>query len=248
MTPLPYEDAARMRPFSDAKIVDSWFKNALAWTIAVREKHIESRRLVTDQAIVDAILSRSPRSVLDIGCGEGWLARELSRHAIHVEGIDAIPELIQQAQNAGKGNFRVASYEDIAAGKFKASADTAVCNFALLGKQSVEAVFAALPSLLNPYGSFIVQALHPVVMYGDLPYQDGWRRGSWDGFSADFTDPAPWYFRTLGSWMKLFTRTGTGFRVLEIREPCHPKTHKPVSIIFIAEAAAAHQAAAGISR
>src|ERR1700689_2940465 len=62
---------------SDAKIVESWRNNAHAWTSAVREQRIDSRALVTDRAIVDAVLARAPRSVLDIGCGEGWLARRL---------------------------------------------------------------------------------------------------------------------------------------------------------------------------
>ena len=35
-------------PFSDAKIVESWGKNATSWTVAVREGQIESRRQVTD--------------------------------------------------------------------------------------------------------------------------------------------------------------------------------------------------------
>ena len=65
--------------FSDAKIIESWEKNARLWTDAVRKGQIESRRKVTNQAIVDAILCRSPRSVLDIGCGEGWRGRELHR-------------------------------------------------------------------------------------------------------------------------------------------------------------------------
>lgn len=222
-------------PFSDAKIIDSWRKNASPWTTAVRRGQIESRRLVTNRAIIDAVLSRSPQSVLDIGCGEGWLARELSSHAIHVEGVDVIPELIKQAQNAGGGNFRVASYEDIAAGDLETSVDVVVCNFALFGKESVEGLFDAIPSLLTSHGSIIVQTLHPVMMCGDLPYQDGWRKGSWDGFSADFVDPAPWYFRTLESWIRLFARGS--LQLLEIREPHHPKTQKPASIVFIAESA-----------
>lgn len=61
-------------PLCDRRIVESWGKNAEPWTRAVREKQIDSRRQVTDQAIVEAVLSRSPKSLLDIGCGEGWLA------------------------------------------------------------------------------------------------------------------------------------------------------------------------------
>jgi len=69
------------RALSEAKIVESWRNNAHAWTSAVREQRIDSRALVTDRAIVEAVLARAPRSVLDIGCGEGWLARRLAGRA-----------------------------------------------------------------------------------------------------------------------------------------------------------------------
>ncbi|GAB2538141.1 class I SAM-dependent methyltransferase [Rhodanobacter koreensis] len=222
-------------PLSDAKIVDSWQTNAMPWTIAVRERQIESRRLVTDQAIVDATLGRSPRSVLDIGCGEGWLARALTAHGIQVIGIDAIPALIEQARQGGNGDFRAMSYEDIAAGRLDASADAVVCNFALLGNESVAGLLGAVRSLLNPGGSLLIQTLHPLVACGDEPYRDGWRHGSWTGFSTDFSDPAPWYFRTLESWIRLLA--DSGLQLLEMREPLHPETRKPVSVIFIAQVA-----------
>jgi len=123
-----------MHPFSDAKIIDCWHKNARPWTGAVRAKRIESRRQVTDGAVLDAVLGREPRSVLDLGCGEGWLARELAGHAIQVQGIDVVPALIQAAQGAGGGDFRVASYEDLTAGKFHFAVDAVVCNFSLAGR------------------------------------------------------------------------------------------------------------------
>jgi hypothetical protein len=63
-----------MQDFSEAKILDSWRKNAALWTRAIEAQEIESRRLVTNQAIIDAVTSNEPGSVLDIGCGEGWLA------------------------------------------------------------------------------------------------------------------------------------------------------------------------------
>jgi hypothetical protein len=150
-----------------------------------------------------------------------------------VVGIDVVPGLIERAQNAGGGDFRVASYEEIAAGKLEITVDVIISNFALLGNESVEGLFKAVPSMLALHGSFIVQTPHPVVACGDLPYQDGWREGSWDGFSSNFTDPPPWYFRTLENWETLFVESG--FRLLEAREPIHPKTQKPASVLYIAE-------------
>lgn len=222
-----------INPLSDAKVIDSWHKNVKPWTDAVRGEQIESRRLVTNAAVVDAVMSRSPKHVLDIGCGEGWLVRALHERGVNASGIDVVPELIDEANKAGGGEFSVVSYEDIAAGSFRTQTDVVVANFALIGGEAVDQLFRHIPSLLVPGGAFIVQTLHPVVGSGDTPYEDGWRTGSWTGFSSDFTDPAPWYFRTIGSWLRLFETAG--LRLVEMREPLHPITKRPASVIFIAE-------------
>jgi len=223
-------------PLSDTRILASWRVNAAPWTRVVRDGEIESRRLVTDRAIVEAVLDGNPKSVLDIGCGEGWLTRALAVEGITVTGVDAVAELIEQARQAAvddaSTDFRVMSYEEIAAGKLMLSVDAAVCNFALLGKETVEGLFAAMGPLLKHDGRVLVQTLHPRSACGEAPYMDGWREGSWAGFSAAFRDPAPWYFRTMESWRQLFEQNG--FRLIEVREPRHPQTRQPVSVIFIA--------------
>ncbi|MEO0537873.1 MAG: class I SAM-dependent methyltransferase [Cyanobacteria bacterium P01_A01_bin.123] len=219
--------------FSDQKIIESWCKNVDPWTAAVRQGQIPSRKLVTNQAIVDAIASQAPRSVLDIGCGEGWLVRELTARGMIATGIDGVPGLIEQAQQWGQGEFKVVTYEAIGQGHFTTAVDVAVCNFSLIGKDAVDGVIGAVGDLLTPNGVVIVQTLHPVVACGELPYQDGWRSGAWIGLGDDFCDPAPWYFRTLASWLQLFVRSG--LRLIDLREPIHPQTQRPASVIFIAE-------------
>lgn len=220
-----------INPLSDRKIIDSWHKNAHPWTIAVRQGQISSRKLVTDRAIVDAVVELSPKKVLDLGCGEGWLARALSAKGIEVLGVDVVPELIEQARAAVGGRFELVSYEEIAAGKLNQKFDAVVSNFALLGNESVVGLFAKMRSVLNPEGYFIVQTIHPLIGCGEHRYEDGWRSGSWDGFGSNFQDPAPWYFRTLESWVRLYLEHG--FILNEIREPLHPETGKPASAIFL---------------
>ena len=114
------------------RIIDSWRKNAVPWTNAVRQQQIESRRLVTDRAILEAILDYSPNSVLDLGCGEGWLVRYLIKKNIKAIGIDAVSNLIAEAKQLGIGDFRVASYEEIIEGKLSIPFDIniLVCNLA----------------------------------------------------------------------------------------------------------------------
>jgi 2-polyprenyl-3-methyl-5-hydroxy-6-metoxy-1,4-benzoquinol methylase len=222
-----------MDQLSDDRIVESWRKNAAAWTAAVRDNRIESRVRVTNQAIVDAVVERAPASVLDIGCGEGWLGRALAARGIRVVGVDVVPELIDQARRAGDGEFSVVSYEDIIAGGFEATVDVAVANFSLIGKESVDGLVQRVPFLLASGGALVVQTMHPLIACGELPYVDGWRAGSWSGFSDDFTDPAPWYFRTLERWVALIT--SANLRLVEMREPLHPITERPASVIFVAE-------------
>jgi 2-polyprenyl-3-methyl-5-hydroxy-6-metoxy-1,4-benzoquinol methylase len=215
----------------DTKIVDSWHQNTAPWITAVRAGEIESRVLVTNQAIVDAVRSLSPASGLDIGCGEGWLVRALD--GVAMTGVDVVPGLVEAAQGAGGGEFRVMSYEEIAQGRLKLAVDVAICNFSLIGEEAVSGLFRAAPSYLKPGGTLIVQTMHPLMACGDEPYADGWREGSWAGFNAGFTDPPPWYFRTLSSWVRLFGDNGLQLR--ELREPLHPHTGKPASLILMGQ-------------
>ena len=109
-----------MPEFSDRQIVTSWHTNARPWVQAVQNAEIESRTLVTNQAIIHAVTSLTPRCVLDLGCGEGWLARALAARGLEVVGIDVVPALIAEARQRGGGQFQLCSYEDVAAGRLGA--------------------------------------------------------------------------------------------------------------------------------
>jgi 2-polyprenyl-3-methyl-5-hydroxy-6-metoxy-1,4-benzoquinol methylase len=229
----------------EQEIVNSWYCNAAPWGRAIREASIASRKLVTNQAIIDAVAGVSPSRILDIGCGEGWLARALSDLGMSVTGIDIVPELIAQAVAAsgtasGSMAFQVQDYASIANREWRCGPfDSAVCNFSLLGKDSVDSLLAALPSYLGDPGYLIIQTLHPIAACGDAPYEDGWREGSWLGFSSDFNNPAPWYFRTLESWTALLRNCG--FDILECREPTAAGAVTAASAIWIGKTRRAAQ-------
>jgi hypothetical protein len=110
--------------------------------------------------------------------------------------------------------------------------DAVVCNFSLLGKETVDNLICSIPRLLKNNQLLFIQTLHPVIGCGELPYIDGWRQESWNGFNSDFKQAAPWYFRKLETWIKLLK--SSGFFILECREPINSITQKPASMIFVA--------------
>jgi len=216
--------------FSDEKIIESWNKNAGPWIDAIQRNEIESRVVATNQAIVEIILSKRPNKVLDIGCGEGWLCRELVENNIDCLGVDVVPELINRAKR-GKGRFTQIAYEELSNTKLGEEFDILVANFSLIGRESVENIFQHANNLLTEGGFLIVQTVHPRMVDTNLDYSDGWREGTWTGFGNEFHDPAPWYFRTLESWLVLFN--SSGFDPVDMVEPLNPKTKNIASLILV---------------
>ena len=217
-------------------LVRSWSRNAEAWTRTVREGGIESRRLATDAAIVRAVLERRPERVLDLGCGEGWLARALAGQGVRVVGIDVSPELVDAARREGGGEFYAVAYDALAADPALARGeyDAVVCNFSLLDEHPAP-LLASLRRVLRPGGALVIQTVHPWTAAGEGPYEDGWRTETFAGFGEGFAAPMPWYFRTLASWTAVLA--AAGYALVELREPLHPNTGRPASLILTCVAA-----------
>lgn len=215
------------------RMLRSWERNAPAWTDAVREQRIASRRAGTDAAVIAAVLRDRPASMLDVGCGEGWLARALSAHGCRVTGIDASAALIASARALGGGRFEAMTYAAIGdqAEPLGAPFDVAVCNFSLLEADLIP-VLRALRRVLHLRGRLIVQTVHPWIANGDGPYVDGWRTETFAGFGAAFAEPMPWFFRTLASWIEAIG--SGGFHIERCEEPADPQTGKPLSLLISA--------------
>ena len=162
----------------ESTLLDSWQHNAQAWIDAVRSGAIESRRQVTDQAILLAILGRQPERVLDLGCGEGWLLRALDDRGIEAVGVDGDRALVDAARAVGAAEVHLASYAQLAEGEVYVGKgyDLVCANFALL-HQDIIPLLAAMNDLLVPGGALVIQTLHPWSVAGG-DYQDGWREES----------------------------------------------------------------------
>ena len=221
---------------AEAHQLRSWSTNADAWSDAVRAGRIASRREATDAAIIRTTLASQPRTLLDLGCGEGWLVRELRRRGVDAHGVDGIPELIALARRAGEdAHYSVFTFDAIVKGALGIEpVDVVVANFSLLSEAGTVDMVGAVPRLLAPGGRFVVQTAHPAFVEVG-PYRSGWRPGSWDGFGDAFVDPAPWYFRTLSDWVARLREAGLS--VVAIEEPLGPD-ERPRSIILVGSAPA----------
>jgi 2-polyprenyl-3-methyl-5-hydroxy-6-metoxy-1,4-benzoquinol methylase len=220
----------------EVQILNTWNLNAKAWINTIANNGIESRRVVTNKAIEEAIVSLNPEKILDLGCGEGWLIRALQKKLPKGDftGLDAVPVLIYEAKTLSpNATFLVHSYQSIIQELYSplTKFDAIAINFALFGEEIVSDLVKVIRPFISSGGHLVIQTLHPHTAHAESPYADGWRQGSWNGFSDDFTSPAPWFFRTLESWISLFTNNG--YSIKKILEPVHPVSLQPVSVIFI---------------
>ncbi|MBD0341635.1 MAG: class I SAM-dependent methyltransferase [Microcoleus sp. Co-bin12] len=218
----------------EQQIQQSWEANADAWTRAIDQNQIESRRAATDEAILQAVLRCRPRRVLDVGCGEGWLVRALANRGVQVVGVDGSPALVEIACEKGNGCFRAIGYDEIIADPaiLGQSYDGIVCNFSLLGEE-IGDLLRSLRQAIVSDGHLLIQTVHPFTACQQQPYIDRWKTETFDNFGGDFREPMPWYFRTVSSWFQQVSEAG--WRLREFEEPIHPQTKIPLSMLMICQ-------------
>jgi cyclopropane fatty-acyl-phospholipid synthase-like methyltransferase len=214
-------------------ILESWVANSSQWVETVQRGEIESRALATNAAIVEAIVAGDPGSLLDVGCGEGWLCREISSHGILSSGVDGVPELIRNASATGGGEFFAQSYEDIIEHGLLTDTryDVIVFNFSLFGEQSTADLINRLKPHLAKGGRFLIHTLHPEHPAVSDQSVSGWRTESWGGMKREYALPYQWYFRTFDGWYVLFEECG--LNLTETRIIKNPNSGEPISAVFV---------------
>ena len=220
------------RPAERPPALAAWDEAAVSWAGALRAG-LDPARAVADAAMVELVRQVPTGPILDAGCGEGWLARELAAHRHRVTAFDGSPLMLELALREGPGtaDYRLLTFDEAAAGprRMGGAFGTVVFNFSLLDER-ITPVLSAAGGVLFPYGRVLIQAAHPASAPGG--YRDGWRMVEEAAPGVALPSPVPWYFRTFSTWVLELRRAG--LLLVETCEPLDPATGRPVSLILSA--------------
>jgi SAM-dependent methyltransferase len=117
------------------------------------------------EAFFAAIVPEPGRRTLEVGCGEGRVARDLADHGHRVVAVDAAPTLVGHAAAADRdGRYLVA---DAAALPFRdGSFDVVVAYNSLMDVDDMPAAVAEAARVLEPGGRLCVCVTHPTADAG----------------------------------------------------------------------------------
>ena len=215
----------------DRQILTSWRKSGSQWIQIVDTGQIVSRAEATNAAILSAITALSPSSLLDVGCGEGWLCRAAAQNGMRCTGIDAVAELIDRAIEKGGADYLVASYEALVNRDLllNDTYDLVVFNFSLFAKQLTGDILAAMIGHLNTAGHLLIQTVHPDHIDYSSKGRSHWVTEHWNGFSEECV-PFDWYFRIQSDWDEVFEKSG--LKLVSSESTCLGGSRDPFSIVY----------------
>jgi ubiquinone/menaquinone biosynthesis C-methylase UbiE len=206
-----------------------WNRIAADWDIQVGDEGDSNRILNSDPVLWQFAGDVSGRTVLDAGCGTGYLARKLHERGAHVIGVDFSEDMIRIACSKPVPiDYRVDSCSELKTVQDE-SVDLIVANYVLMDTPDLVGTMSAFFRVLRPEGSVVAVFSHPCFPAGratvaddggityqwPFPYfqQQKCIDPPWGHFTSEFI----WFHRPLSDYWKAFV--GAGFRVVDFEEP-----------------------------
>lgn len=148
--------------------------NAQAWA---RNERVLLSDFTARPFVTEALRPLEGKHVLDLGCGEGYVARlAAAAGAASVTGVDVSPEMVTNAQAAVPPNSSCAFHFDVgdasvrrsfARERFDRVMAVFLCNY--LTRAQTKAVLATARERLSPGGAFVFTVPHPCFPYMRSP-------------------------------------------------------------------------------
>ena len=207
-----------------------WNRVADDWRIQVGHDGDANRILNSDPVLWAFAGDVAGLTVLDAGCGSGYLSKQLSVRGARVIGIDFSERMIAIAREQYAGiDFRVDSCSDLRT-VGDAEIDLVAANYVLMDTPDLEGAVKAFHRVLRPQGVAVVVFSHPCFPQGRAIHRGAngeiqypWtfsyfeRRKCVDPPWGHFTSEFIWFHRPLSDYWMAFH--ASGFRVEGFEEP-----------------------------
>ncbi len=136
-------------------MTNGWEDSAAAWIASLGEDGDFGRRYVLDPVMLPRALAARPKTMLDVGCGEGRFCRMLAKHGVAVTGIDPTRALLAEARARDPaGTYIEADAEKLPLDD--AAFDLVVSYLSLIDIPDAAAAIAEMARVLKPGGHLLI--------------------------------------------------------------------------------------------
>jgi ubiquinone/menaquinone biosynthesis C-methylase UbiE len=201
------------------------------------------------RALIDPVLLRlvgdvQGKDLLDLGCGNGYLARKIARHGARVTAVDSSRRMIENAQHHDPENELKILYFEAGANRIDflqgGSFDTVYANMSLMDIEDAEGAISQVSRVLRISGKFIASISHPCFDNGSknscwliehAPLESTFYRKI-RAYRIPFPNRSPWripetnkvqfttdYHRPLSWYARMLKNVGLAITDLEEPEP-----------------------------
>ena len=189
------------KPFSAIK--KEWESAAELRFAQIRSGKDISYRFVILPSVLNLCEGAELTSVIDVGCGGGFFAKEISRRSELVVGVDIATKNIELARHFCASLFNVEFVNEpieTFATNYKGSFSVAVANMTLMTCVNLAEVLESIKKVLHPGGTFVVTITHPCFW----PEYWGYSGAEWFDYTREIIIEGP--FR-ISSEISSFTTT-----------------------------------------
>lgn len=148
--------------------IELWNRKAEFWDELHGDRGNLFHRRLIEPTVLQLLELHPNEAVLDIGCGNGALARRLAEWGARVTAFDFSAEMIRLAKARGAAGSRSIEYHiidatdeaamlELGAGRF----DAVVCTMTLMDVPTIDPLFRAASRLLRAGGRLVFSTQHP---------------------------------------------------------------------------------------
>ena len=224
---------------------EQWDANALAFTELIGDRGTPHHRAILNPCVEELMGDVKGKTLLDAGCGEGYLSRYYAKRGATTTGVDISPRLIERAEALTDSSLGVTyevgdicNLEQVDDAQF----DQILCNLVLLNVPCLTEALSEFQRVLRSGGILVFSIVHPAFnFYGPGSWEMGEKNpstGRREGlfFRVDkytdekecrrywrtregekFPEPFSFYHRTISTYIRAIL--DAGLRIVAVEEP-----------------------------